>query len=109
MAQHYFDSQAVTTTGVKAPNSLTKWPEFGGTAQVAVSAGGSATMQLRAWNISGAKEVLAQIVLPVPSGAKVGDLYDSVVVASQWENWDWNVTALSAGATLTLTLSGSGI
>jgi hypothetical protein len=110
MAQHYFDNQTVTTTGVKAPNSLTKWPEFGGTAQVAVSGGtATATVELRAWNISGAKETLAQFVLPVASGAKAGNLFDSVVVASQWENWDWNVLALGAGASLQLTLSGSGI
>lgn len=110
MAQHLFDTQTQTTTGVKPPNSLTKWPEFGGTAQVAVSGGAAtATVQLRAWNISGAKEILATFVLPVASGTKQGDLFDSVVVAAQWENWDWNVLAIGAGASLALTLSGSGI
>jgi hypothetical protein len=110
MAQHYLDTQVVTTTGQKDPATLSKWPEFGGTASVKVSGGTpTATVQLRAWNISGAVEILAQFVLPVPSGAKTGDLFDSVVVASQWEDFDWNVISLGAGASLTLALSGSGI
>lgn len=110
MAQHMFDTQAVTTAGVKAAATLTKFPEFGATASVLVAGGTpTATVQLRAWNNSNAKEILATFVLPVQSGAKAGDLFDSAVIAAQWENFDWNVTQLGAGATLTLTLSGSGI
>ncbi len=108
MAQHMLDTQAVATTGVKAPASLAKFPEFGATASVGLTAG-SATVQLRAWNNSSYKEILRTFTLPVASGAKTGDLFDSEVVAAQWENWDWNVTAISGGGTLTLTLSGSGI
>lgn len=110
MARHMFDTQSATTTGVKVAATLTKFPEFGATASVGVSGGtATATVQLRAWNDAGMKEVLATFTLPVSSGAKAGDLYDSAVIASQWENFDWNVSALGAGATLTLTLSGSGI
>jgi len=110
MAQHMFDTQTQTTTGVKAAATLTKFPEFGATASVGVAGGTpTATVQLRAWNNSGFKEILATFVLPVGSGPKTGDLFDSAVIASQWENFDWNVTALGAGATVTLTLSGSGI
>lgn len=108
MAQHLFDTQGVTTTGVKAPAALSKFPEFGATASVGITTG-SATVQLRAWNNSSYKEILRTFVLPVASGAKAGDLFDSEVVAAQWENWDWNVTAIAGGGTLTLTLSGSGI
>jgi hypothetical protein len=106
--QHMLDTQTQTTTGVKAANSLTKFPEFGATASVGLTAG-TATVQLRAWNDSGYKEILATFTLPVASGAKAGDLFDSAVIASQWENFDWNVTAISGGGTLRLTLSGSGI
>lgn len=110
MAVHMFDTQDVTTSGVKNPATLTKFPEFGGTASVAVAGGtATATVQLRAWNDPDAKEILVTFVLPVTGGAKAGDLFDSAVIAAQWEDFDWNVTALGAGATLTLTLSGSGI
>lgn len=110
MAQHMLDTQVVTTTGVKPPAQLAKMPEFGCTAQVMVAGGGAtATVALRAWNIDGAKETLATFVLPVASGTKQGDLYDTVVIAAQYEKFDWNVLALAAGASLTLALSGSGI
>lgn len=115
MAQHLFDTQSVGTTGTKPAATLTKWPEFGATAQVLVAGGTpTATVQLRAWNVSGAKEILKTFVLPVPAGtydadAKTGDLFDTLVVAAQYELFDWNVTALGSGATLTLTLSGSGL
>jgi hypothetical protein len=108
MAQHLFDTQDVTTTGVKAAATLTKFPEFGATASVGISTG-SATVTLRAWNHTSYKEVLRTFTLPVASGAKTGDLFDSEVIASQWEFFDWNVTAISGGGTLKLTLSGSGI
>jgi hypothetical protein len=109
MAQHYFDTQTVNSTGAKPPASLGKFPEFGGTASALVSTGGTATVALRAWNIAGAKEVLATFVLPVASGSKAGDLFDTVVVAAQYEQFDWNVLQLSNGASLTLAFSGSGI
>jgi hypothetical protein len=109
MAQHYFDTQTVNTSGVKPPATLGKFPEFGGTASVSVTAGGTATVALRAWNISGAKETLATFVLPVASGTKQGDLFDTVVIAAQYEAFDWNVLALAGGASVTLALSGSGI
>lgn len=108
MAQHLFDTQGVTTTGVKAPAVLSKFPEFGATASVGLTTG-SATVTLRAWNNSAYKEVLRTFVLPVPAGAKAGDMFDSEVIASQWENFDWSVSAIAGGGTLTLTLSGSGI
>lgn len=107
MATHYLDAQNVLTSGVKPAQSLTKFPEFGATASIG-STGVSATVQFRAWNNSSFKEILATFVLPVPSGSKAGDMFDSAVIASQWENFDWNVVAISGG-TLTLTLSGSGI
>lgn len=108
MTTHMLDSQTVTTTGVKAAATLTKMPEFGSTASVGITAG-TCTVNLRAWNSSSYKEILASFVLPVASGSKAGDLFDSAVIASSWENFDWNVTAISGGGTLTLTLSGTGI
>ena len=104
------DTQTTTTTGVKALASLSKAPEYGFTATARVSGGTpTATVQLRGWVETGAKEVLATFTLPVASGAKTGDLYDSAVVAATYDNLDWNVTALGAGATLTLTAVGVGV
>lgn len=108
MAQHLFDTQDVTTTGVKPPATLTKFPEFGATASVGLTTG-TATVRLRAWNNSAYKEILRTFTLPVPSGVKSGDMFDSEVIASQWENFDWDVSAIAGGGTLKLTLSGSGI
>lgn len=102
------DTITPTTVGVKTAGSLIKFPEFGATANVGLSAG-SATVQLRAWNNSAYKEVLATFVLPVVGGAKAGDMFDSAVIASQWEMFDWNVQAISGGGTLTCSLSGAGI
>lgn len=115
MAQNLFDNQDVTTIGVKPMATIAKWPEFGATASVLVTGGtATATVQLRAWNVTGAKEVLKTFVLPVPDGtydgnAKSGDSFDTLVVAAKYQNADWNVTALGAGATLTLTLNGVGL
>lgn len=115
MAQHMFDTQAVTTAGIKPMATLTKMPEFGGTASILVAGGAAtATVQFRAWNITSAKEILKTFVLPVPAGtyeadAKTGDLFDSQVIAAQYENFDWNVMLLGAGASVTLTLSGTGL
>lgn len=115
MAQHMFDTQVASTTGIKPAATLTKFPEFGGTASIVVSGGdAAATVQLRAWNTASAKEILKTFVLPVPAGtyeadAKTGDLFDSQVIAAQYENFDWNVMLLGAGASVTLTLSGTGL
>ena len=104
-----YDSQTgVTTTGVKTPATLTKFPEFGATASVGLTTG-TATVKLMAWNNAGYQETLCTFTLPVSAGLKSGDMFDSAVIASQWENWAWNVTAISGGGGLTLTLSGSGI
>lgn len=104
------DTQAVTTTGVKPAASLTKAPEYGFTATARVSGGTpTATVQLRAWVENGAKEVLATFTLPVASGGKTGDLYDTAVIAATYDFFDWNVTAIGAGATLNLSLVGVGI
>jgi len=104
------DTQTTTTTGVKPAATLTKAPEYGFTATVRVAGGtATATVQLRAWVESGAKEVLASFTLPATATGKVGDLYDTAVVAATYDGFDWNVTALGSGATLTLTVVGVGI
>lgn len=113
MAQHMFESQSTTTTGAKPASSLTKFPEFGATAQLVLTAG-SAVVQFRTWNNVNAKEVLKTFVLPVPAGtypndAKTGDLYDTLVIAAQYENFDWFVSSITGGGTLTLTVSGTGL
>ena len=56
-----------------------------------------------------AKEILATFTLPVPSGSKVGDVFDSLPVFSIWDNWDWNVTTLTGTGTPTLRLSCVGV
>jgi hypothetical protein len=98
----------ITATGVQAPNTLTKWPEFGATVTARLTAG-TCTVQLRAWNDSSAKEILATFVLPVPAGVKAGDLHDSLPVFSPWDNFDYNVTAISGGGTLTMSVVGVGV
>lgn len=107
------DTQDVTTTGVKNPATMTKFPDFGATFSVALQAGGTqtATVVLRAWNtsLSAQPEILATFVLPVVGGAKNGDLFDSLPIFSDWDDWDWNVTALGAGATLRLSAVGVGV
>lgn len=109
MATKLTDTQTTTTAGTKAPATLTKWPEGGATAQVSLSTG-TATVQLRAWvNGTTSKEILATFTLPVASGSKTGDLYDSLPVFTIWNNWDWNVVAISGGGTLTLGLVGVGV
>lgn len=111
MATRLIDTQtSISTTGVKPPATLTKWPEGGATAQVGISGTSpTCTVQLRAWNNSAFKEILATFVLPVVGGAKNGDLFDSLPVFSIWENWDWNVTAIGGTPNLTLTLVGVGV
>lgn len=111
MAQHLSDNQTQNTTGIKNPATLTKWPEGGATASVGVSGGvATAVIELWAWNSPSYKERLASFTLPVPVGEdKAGDLFDSLPVASIWEDWEWNITAIGAGATVTLTLCGVGV
>lgn len=107
------DTQDVTTTGAKNPATLTKFPEYGATFSAALQAGGTqtATVQLRAWNnnMSAQPEVLATFVLPVSGGLKNGDLFDSQPVYATYDDWDWNVIALGAGATLRLSCVGVGV
>ena len=109
MAVKLTDTQTTGSTGVKNPATLGKWPEGGATAQVSVNTG-TATVELRAWvNGVSTPEILATFVLPVPSGDKSGDLYDSLPVFSIWDDWDWNVIAVAGGATITLGLVGVGV
>ena len=100
---------AITTTGVKAPATLSKFPEFGATIGVEINAG-SCTVQFRAKRASADTnpEVLATFVLPVVGGPKNGDLFDSLPIFSIWDTFDWNVTAIS-GATARLTVTGVGV
>lgn len=97
----------VSTTGIKTPAVLTKYPEGGATFSARVTPGGSATVRLRAWVESGAKETLATFVLPCTQPGKVGDLYDSLPVFSVWDGYDWSVDAISG--TVTLGTVGVGI
>lgn len=107
MGNKLTDTQVVTTTGVKNPATLLKFPEYGGTFTASIDAG-SAVVQVRGWVTSGAKEVLATFTLPVPSGTKAGDLFDSIPIFSTWDDWDWNVMSIS-GANLTLACAGVGV
>ena len=112
MATKLTDTQTVSATGAVNPATMTKFPEGGATFSAIMEAGGTqtATVQLRAWNTSMAvKEVLWTAVLPVVGGSKNGDLFDSLPVFSVWDDWDWNVTALGAGATLRLSAVGVGV
>jgi hypothetical protein len=94
----------ISTTGTKNPSTLTKWPEFGATAQVALSGVGvSATVRLTAWVIGGKPETLATFVL---NAAKT---YDSVPIFSTWDDWAWEVDAVSDATGLTLALVGVGV
>lgn len=94
----------VTTTGSKAPATLTKWPELGATAQVSLSGVGvSATVRLVAWVTAGKPETLCTFVL---SSSKT---YDSCPVFSTWDNWRWEVDAVSDATGLTLALVGVGV
>jgi len=108
------DTKTASATGVNDPATLTKWPEYGGTATVSMDAGGTqtATVQLRAWNTNAGtpqKEILATFVLPVSGGPKNGDLFDSLPIFSCWDDFDWNVTALGAGATVRMSFVGVGV
>lgn len=101
-----------TTTGVKDPNTdgtpaLAKYPEGGATLSARVSVGGAAVVELLAWVESGAKEVVATYTLPVPSGDKAGDLYDTEPINSIFDDFEWNVVSITG--TLTLSLVGVGI
>ena len=112
MASKLTDTQTVAAAGVVNPATLAKFPEGGATFSAAMEAGGTqtATVQLRAWNTSmTVKEVLWTCVLPVVGGTKNGDLFDSLPVFSIWDDWDWNVSALGAGATLRLSAVGVGV
>jgi hypothetical protein len=103
MTVKYTDTQTVTTTGVKNPATLTKWPEGGATASVGLTAG-TATVELRTWVNSSDKEVLATFML---GGAE--PMFGTLAVFSIWADWEWNVTAISGGGTLRLDLTGIGL
>lgn len=111
MAQPLFDSQVVTTVGVKPPATLTKWPEGGATASVGVAGGTPvAVVELIVWVDPAYKEKLASFTLPVPVGEdKAGDLFDSLPVSSIWKDWEWNVVSIGSSASLTLALQGVGV
>ena len=95
---------AVTTTGTKNPATLTRWPEFGATAQVALSGVGvSATVRLVAWVIGGKPETLATFNLSATR------TYDSVPIFSTWDDWAWEVDAVNDATGLTLALVGVGV
>jgi hypothetical protein len=112
MATKLTDTQTTTTTGTKTPATMTKFPEFGATFTADLSGGTSptATVQIRAWNVSmTTKEILGTIVLPVSGGLKNGDAFDSLPVFSTWDNWDWNVVAITGSGTLRLSAVGVGV
>lgn len=104
------DTQTQTATGVYNPATMVKFPEGGATFSVSVASGtATCTVQLRAWNTSMTdKEILATFVLPYVGAPKAGDLFDSIPVYSIWDDWDWNVTAIGAGATVRLSAVGLG-
>lgn len=119
MATKLTDSQTLSggslVTGVVNPATLTKFPEGGATFQVAAAgatsgSGNTFKVQLRAWVIGVADpEVLAEFELPVPSGDKAGDLFDSLPVFSVWDDWDWNVTQVGTATAATLAAVGVGV
>lgn len=107
MATRVSETISITTTGVKTPATVVQFPLGGATVSLhapAATEGSPVEVQVRAWNISAAKEVLATIRLPVPDGMKAGDLFDSVPVFSIWKNWDLNV--LSVNGTVTAAIEG---
>ena len=116
MATKVEDTQTLSggslTTGVKNPATMTEFPVGGCTFQVSAagSTGGSpAIVQLRGWvNGVSTPEILATFTIPVPSGAKIGDMYDSLPVYSIWDDWDWNVTQVGASTT-SIVLGACGV
>lgn len=101
------DTQTVTALGTYPPNSLTKFPEGGGNFGVYLSVG-SATVVLRGWNYSmpgAAKETLVTFTIP-----RAGDsaMFDNFEVETQWDQFDWVVSAISGGGTLRLSCVGVG-
>ncbi|MBE7419851.1 MAG: hypothetical protein HS128_19265 [Ideonella sp.] len=113
MATKLIDSQSTGSTGVKAPAMLTKWPEGGASAQVALSGGaggGAAVVRLRVGNIVGTKEDIATFTLPVPAGEpNAGSLHDIAVIPATFDEWDWVVDSLTGGGALALALVGLGV
>jgi hypothetical protein len=107
MATKLTDTQTLSggslTTGVKNPTTLTKFPEGGATFQVSAAGSLSASpaiVQLRGWvNGVSTPEILATFTIPVPTGSKINDMYDSQPVFSIWDDWDWNVTQVGASTT----------
>lgn len=98
---------SITATGTYNPASITKAPEGGFTATFGITAG-SCTVRLRAWNNATYKETLATVTLPVPSGSKAGDLFDTVPVNYTYDDIDIVVDAIATG-TLTVNVVGVGV
>lgn len=97
----------ITATGFYNPNTATKCPEGGFTVTFTLSAG-TCKVHLRVWNISGSPEVLHTVDLPVPSGPKIGQMYDTVPVNNVYDDFDYHVEAISGG-TLTAHMTGLGV
>jgi len=97
----------ITTAGVHNPATVTKAPEGGFTVTFTLSAG-TCKVHLRAWNISTSPEVLHTVDLPVPSGSKIGQMYDTVTVNNVYDDFDYNVEDISGG-TLTAYMTGLGV
>jgi hypothetical protein len=94
----------VTTTGTKNPATLTKFPELGGTFQAALSGSGtSATVRLTAWNIGANPLTLATMTL------SSGTPSEAVPVFATYDDWAWEVDAVSDSTGLTLTCVGVGV
>ena len=94
----------VTTTGTKNPATLTRFPELGGTAHVALSGSGvSATVRFTAWNIATNPLTLATFTLSAadPTGA--------VPVFATYSDFAWEVDAVSDSGGLTLVFEGVGL
>jgi hypothetical protein len=100
------------TTGVKDPQSITKAPEGQFTVTVyapGATSGSPAVVQLRAWTNSSAKEVLATFTLPVPSGSKANDVYDTLPVYATYDDIDYNVTSVGAATSIVISVTGVGV
>jgi hypothetical protein len=103
MATILTDSQTQTAVGEYAPATMVKFPEFGATFSVGLTAG-TATIELRAWVNPSYKQVLATFNLDVEAEAS-----GAVPVSSVWTDWDWNVTSVTGSPTISLDAIGRGV
>ena len=97
----------ITAVGTYDPD-LTKAPEGGFTVTARIDVG-ACIVQVRGWADPLAKEVLGTFTLPVPSGPKAGDMYDTLPVFATYDDIDYNVTSISGGAALTISAVGVGV